>query len=200
MRSDVGFTALKQLARQALTSLSGRPQLHWTEGATPTIRLSVQLPQQRQAVQLRSSGSPAYQASGQVTRAAAPPARMLELRRGDLFECVEAVQSGDILICETNISDAMQHDFLHFIAYCKPGARLLTYNSLEQMHHAVCAQIDMEQIQGRGLASSRQTLQHQSHLVPEIKSVGEKRLSRPQFPWQRMAINTPVSHTDISSC
>jgi hypothetical protein len=65
----------------------------------------------------------------------------------------------------------MQYDFLHFLSRCKPGCRLLTYNNLEMMYEDVCQAIDSQHIGGERKAAT-------------------ERLVKPNFPWQRLEINT----------
>lgn len=63
---------------------------------------------------------------------------------------------------------SMHYDFLHFIAQCSSGVRLLTYNSLEGMYTDTCAKL--------------------AAMKPNERRGQEK----PAFPWKRMAINTIV--------
>jgi hypothetical protein len=112
--------------------------------------------------------------------------RVLELRQGNLFDCTEA-WGADILICETNIAAPMQHAFLHFLSHCKPGCRLLTYNSLEDMYNDVC-----DSLAERRISSSHSSSRGSAN---EHKSKSDQQLTEPSFPWKRMGINTFVSET-----
>lgn len=118
------------------------------------------------------------------------PTRVLELHQGNLFDYASA-HHADILICETNIAAEMQYDFLHFLAHCKPGTRLLTYNNLENMQADVCARID---------AAAGE--EHKSKETPGAAASGSgggfmisarHQRVKPAFPWKRLAINGFVS-------
>lgn len=98
-----------------------------------------------------------------------PAVRSMQLRQMNLFECTDAWQA-DILIAETNIPESMQLNFLHFLSNCKPGCRLLTYNNLEVVYEEVCQSIER--------------LQRYEH-----KASNGSQLTKPPFPWKRLAIN-----------
>jgi hypothetical protein len=70
----------------------------------------------------------------------------------------------------------MHFAFLEFLSRCKPGCRLLTYNSLETMHADVCARL--------------------ACATPGERKVNEK--ARPSLPWRRMSINTLDDKFDAS--
>lgn len=60
------------------------------------------------------------------------PARLLQLRRGNLFEATDAYQS-DIAVVEVKIRQALHHKLRTFIRNLKPDARVLTYEDLTEI-------------------------------------------------------------------
>ena len=166
VRSNVGFTALQRLAQTPPKGYEGRCQL----------LVSKQRP-------------PRYSFVVSPTRPDAPT-RLLELHNGNLFDFASAWHA-DILICETNISAEMQYDFLHFLSNCKPGARLLTYNNLENMQQDVCARIDgieSEEHKSKEAAVASNSRGTRSGGGGIMTSARQQRV-KPAFYWKRLAIN-----------
>jgi len=58
--------------------------------------------------------------------------RVLELRRGNLFEC--DCSDADIIICETKITEARYPDLAAFLSKLKKGTRILTYENLDRVY------------------------------------------------------------------
>jgi hypothetical protein len=171
IRSGVGFTALKRMGKNSPRAYSGRIRLTALE-QPPTLTLTVQP---------RSSAFSCISSSSRNQMSECSVPRILELRQGNMFDCRDA-WTCDILICETNITEAMQLTFLHFLTHCKPGCRLLTYNNLEVMHQDVCNRIDVINARQERNTSATQT-----------ESKSNTRCTKPMLPWKRLAINTPVS-------
>lgn len=57
--------------------------------------------------------------------------RMLELRRGNLFEC--DCTDADVVICETKITEVRYPDLAAFLCKLKRGTRVLTYENLDRV-------------------------------------------------------------------
>jgi hypothetical protein len=96
--------------------------------------------------------------------------RTLQFYQMNLFECHEAMEA-DIIVLETNIESPLHYKLLHFLSRAKDGARLLTYNRLEDIYESVTRSID---------------------------SLSPANATRPEFHWKRLDINkSPVSKSDI---
>lgn len=159
VRSNVGFAALQRLGQNPPKGYEGRCQLLVSKQRPPRYSFVV------------STGRSDAQT------------RVLELHQGNLFDYSSAWHA-DILICETNIAAEMQYDFLHFLAHCKTGTRLLTYNNLENMHEDVCARIEAQ------LAEEHKTKETPT-AAAAAGATGARQQQRvkPAFPWKRLAIN-----------
>jgi hypothetical protein len=153
-----------------------------SEAPPPVYKLTVSEGGRRGTSGIRFPATSSLSSASSTSTSSSFTERVLELRQGNLFDCTEAWDA-DILICETNIAAPMQHAFLHFLSHCKPGCRLLTYNSLEDMYNDVCDSLAEHRISSHSSRGS----------ANEHKSKSDQQLTEPSFPWKRMAINTFVS-------
>ena len=176
VRSKVGFDALTRMGQSPPKGYESRSRLTVTDRPHLTYTFATTAP--------HASASTAVVASSQQQQQQQPPTRILELHQGNLFDFgPNQAWTTDLLICETNIDVSMQYDFLHFLAHCKNGCRLLTYNSLENMYEDVCARLATGTGTGTAAAAANERKSFNGELV------------KPPFPWKRMDINTYVRTT-----
>lgn len=60
--------------------------------------------------------------------------RVLEFREGNLFDCNEALEEADIIICETHFPRDIWRRICGFLSGAKQGCRVLTYENLNDLY------------------------------------------------------------------